>query len=80
MQEIVHREKQLWPNVDFYSASLYEVMGIPDDFFTTLFAISRMSGWLSHCLEQLEHNKLIRPVSNYVGPTLREWVPPGKRK
>jgi citrate synthase len=80
MQEVVQREKQLWPNVDFYSAGLYEVMGIPDDLFTTLFAVSRASGWLAHCMEQLEHNKLIRPVSNYVGPTLRAWVSPGRRK
>lgn len=80
LQDVVHREKQLWPNVDFYSAGLYGVMGIPDDLFTTLFAISRMSGWLAHSLEQLEHNKLIRPISEYVGPQLRAWVPPGKRK
>lgn len=80
MQEVVHREKQLWPNVDFYSAGLYEAMGIPDDLFTTLFAISRTTGWLSHDIEQLDHNKLIRPVSQYVGATLREWVPPAKRR
>lgn len=80
MQDVVQREKQLWPNVDFYSAGLYEAMKIPDDLFTTLFAISRMSGWLSHILEQLEHNKLIRPVSQYVGPPLRQWVSPGRRK
>jgi citrate synthase len=80
VQDTVHREKQLWPNVDFYSAGLYEVMKIPDDLFTTLFAISRMSGWLSHILEQLEHNKLIRPVSQYVGAPLRHWVSPGRRK
>lgn len=80
MQDVVYREKQLWPNVDFYSAGLYEVMKIPDDLFTTLFAISRMSGWLSHVLEQLEHNKLIRPVSQYTGPQLREWISPGRRK
>ncbi|MBI2077468.1 MAG: citrate synthase, partial [Euryarchaeota archaeon] len=79
IQDLVYREKQLWPNVDFYSAGLYEVMEIPDDLFTTLFAISRMSGWLAHALEQVEHNKLIRPVSTYVGPPLRKWVSPGRR-
>ena len=79
VQDLVYREKQLWPNVDFYSAGLYELIGIPDDLFTTVFAISRMSGWLSHVIEQIEHNKLIRPVSNYVGPPLRKWVSPGRR-
>jgi citrate synthase len=80
MQDVVYREKQLWPNVDFYSAGLYEVMKIPDDLFTTLFAVSRMSGWLSHIIEQIDHNKLIRPVSQYVGSQHREWVSPGRRK
>jgi citrate synthase len=80
MQDVVYNKKQLWPNVDFYSAGLYEVMGIPDDLFTTLFAVSRMSGWLAHIVEQLEHNKLIRPVSQYAGAPLRPWIPPGKRK
>lgn len=80
LQDVVQRQKGLWPNVDFYSASLYEVMDIPDDLFTTLFAASRTSGWLAHVLEQIEHNKLIRPISQYVGPTLRAWVPPRKRK
>lgn len=80
MQDVVQRQKQLWPNVDFYSAGLYEVMGIPADMFTTLFAVSRMSGWLAHVVEQLEHNKLIRPVSQYAGASLRQWTAPAKRK
>lgn len=79
MQDVVHQQKGLWPNVDFYSASLYHVMGIPDDLFPCMFAMSRISGWLAHILEQYDNNKLIRPLSHYVGSPLREYVPLTKR-
>jgi citrate synthase len=61
-------EKNLLPNVDFYSASTYYVMGIPTDLYTPLFAVSRTSGWAAHLLEQYANNRLIRPRAEYVGP------------
>ena len=66
--EIMLREKNLYPNVDFYSATVYYSLGIPTDLFTPLFAISRTSGWTAHVLEQLADNRLIRPRGVYDGP------------
>lgn len=73
MQDVVKREKGLDPNVDFYSASLYHAMGIPDDLFTTVFAVSRMTGWTAHVLEQYGDNRLIRPRAEYTGPGERAY-------
>jgi citrate synthase len=61
-------EKKLNPNVDFYSASTYYTLGIPIDLFTPIFAVSRVSGWTAHCLEQYANNRLIRPRTDYIGP------------
>lgn len=61
--------KGIYPNVDFYSASSYHVMGIPRDLFTPIFACSRVVGWTAHLMEQYADNRLIRPASDYVGPT-----------
>lgn len=69
IEEAVFREKHLYANVDFYSASVYYMLGIPVDLFTPIFAMSRMSGWAAHILEQLANNRLIRPRAEYVGPT-----------
>jgi 2-methylcitrate synthase len=66
-------EKRLFPNLDFYSACAYHFMGIPREMFTPLFVLSRITGWSSHLYEQRNNNKLIRPVSNYIGPEPREW-------
>lgn len=68
VEEVLMREKGLRPNVDCYSASTYYMMGIPLDLFTPIFAISRISGWTGHILEQYADNKLIRPRAEYVGP------------
>ncbi len=68
VEELVKREKGLNANVDFYSASTYYVLGIPIDLFTPIFAVSRISGWTAHVLEQLRHNRLIRPRAEYMGP------------
>jgi len=68
VEEIMHREKGMFPNVDFYSASTYYMMGIPLDLYTPIFAISRISGWTGHILEQYANNKLIRPRAEYIGP------------
>jgi citrate synthase len=69
----------LYPNVDFYSASVYHMMGIPIDQFTPVFAISRMAGWTAQLLEQYANNRLIRPESEYIGPPVHEYVPIDQR-
>jgi len=75
LEEIMKREKNLLPNVDAYSASTYYMMGIPLDLYTPIFAISRISGWTAHILEQYADNKLIRPRAEYVGPRNVPYVP-----
>jgi 2-methylcitrate synthase len=76
IEDIVKREKKLNPNVDFYSASTYYVSGMPIDLFTPFFAVSRMSGWTAHILEQYSNNRLIRPRAEYIGPAPDlKWVP-----
>ena len=71
LEEIMKREKGLLPNVDAYSASTYYMMGIPLDLYTPIFAVSRISGWTAHILEQYADNKLIRPRAEYIGPEPR---------
>lgn len=68
IENLVKGEKKLDPNVDFYSASTYYTLGIPIDLFTPIFAVSRVSGWTAHCLEQYANNRLIRPRTDYIGP------------
>jgi citrate synthase len=68
IEAVVRSEKNLNPNVDFYSASVYHVLGIPIDLFTPIFAVSRISGWTAHVLEQYANNRLIRPRAEYIGP------------
>jgi citrate synthase len=74
MEQVVFDTKGLYPNVDFYAASVYHALGIPTDLFTPVFAISRMSGWTAHVIEQHEDNRLIRPGSEYTGPRDRRWA------
>jgi 2-methylcitrate synthase len=69
IETLVTGEKKLYPNVDFYSASTYYTLEIPIDLFTPIFAVSRVSGWTAHCLEQYANNRLIRPRTDYIGPT-----------
>src|ERR1051326_3736654 len=68
IEEYIKREKKLNANVDFYSASTYTTLGIDLDLFTPIFAVSRISGWTAHVIEQLDDNRLIRPRADYVGP------------
>jgi citrate synthase len=68
IEALVKAEKKLYANVDFYSASTYYVLGIPIDLFTPIFAVSRISGWTAHVLEQYANNRLIRPRAEYIGP------------
>lgn len=75
IEEVMMREKGLYANVDFYSASTYYMMGIPLDLFTPIFAISRIAGWTGHILEQYADNKLIRPRAEYVGKRDAHYVP-----
>jgi len=76
IESIVKAEKKLNPNVDFYSASMYYTMGIAIDLYTPIFAVSRISGWSAHVLEQLANNRLIRPRADYTGPAYPQtWVP-----
>lgn len=80
IEEFVKSEKGLNPNVDFYSASTYYSMGISPDLYTPIFAISRMSGWTAHVLEQYADNRLIRPRAEYIGPTVpQRYVPVDQR-
>jgi citrate synthase len=68
IETLVTGEKKLYPNVDFYSASTYYTLGIDIDLYTPIFAVSRISGWTAHCLEQYANNRLIRPRTDYIGP------------
>jgi citrate synthase len=75
VQETVMEAKHLYPNVDFYTASVYSALGLPPDLYTPLFATARMAGWTAHIREQYADNRLIRPDSEYVGPAPRSWKP-----
>ncbi|PLT46992.1 Citrate synthase (si) [Paenibacillus pasadenensis] len=75
IEEIVTGQKGLKPNVDFYSASVYTTLGIKRDLFTPIFAISRLSGWTAHILEQYDNNRLIRPRAEYTGPASAKFIP-----
>ena len=76
IEALVKAEKKLNPNVDFYSASTYYALGIPIDLFTPIFAVSRVSGWTAHVLEQYANNRLIRPRAEYIGPEYpQRYVP-----
>jgi citrate synthase len=76
IEALVKGEKKLNPNVDFYSASTYYTLGIPIDLYTPIFAVSRMSGWTAHILEQYANNRLIRPRADYTGPSYpQRFVP-----
>ncbi|AWB44068.1 citrate synthase [Paenibacillus sp. CAA11] len=75
VEQLVTAQKGLKPNVDFYSASVYTLLGIPKDLFTPIFAISRLAGWTAHILEQLEDNRIIRPRAEYTGPFNQPYIP-----
>jgi citrate synthase len=79
IEDLMRQEKGLYCNVDFYSASMYYVMGMPLDLYTPIFAVSRVSGWCAHVLEQHADNRLIRPRAEYVGAMNRKWIPLRRR-
>jgi citrate synthase len=68
IEELIKAEKKLYANVDFYSASMFHSLGLPIDLYTPIFAVSRVSGWTAHVLEQYKNNRLIRPRTDYIGP------------
>jgi citrate synthase len=79
--ELMKEKRNLNANVDFYSATVYYSLGIPTDLFTPIFAIARCSGWCAHILEQLEDNRLFRPLSEYIGePVGKKVVPIDERE
>ena len=79
MEETVFAEKGLYPNVDFYAATVYHYLGIPTDLFTPVFSVSRMAGWTAHVMEQHADNRLIRPDSEYIGDRELTWIPLSER-
>ncbi|MEW4284370.1 citrate synthase [Priestia koreensis] len=79
IEEVFTKEKDLPPNVDFYSASVYHSLGIDHDLFTPIFAVSRVSGWIAHILEQYSNNRLIRPRADYIGSDKQTYIPISQR-
>jgi citrate synthase len=75
MEEVVLAEKGLYPNVDFFAATVYHYLRIPTDLFTPVFSVSRMAGWTAHIMEQHADNRLIRPDSEYIGESGLTWIP-----
>jgi citrate synthase len=79
IEEHLAEEKELAPNVDFYSASTYYQMDVPIETYSPIFALSRAGGWIAHVFEQYEDNRLIRPRARYAGERDREFVPIDER-
>ena len=79
IEQVMWREKKLFPNLDFYSASAYHLCGIPTPMFTPIFVMSRITGWAAHIIEQRSDNRLIRPGAEYIGPEPKTFMSIGER-
>ncbi|HEX6532072.1 MAG TPA: citrate/2-methylcitrate synthase [Nitrospira sp.] len=79
VEQVMREEKGLYPNLDFYTAAAYLLMGIPRTLYTPVFVCSRITGWCAHVIEQQSHNRLVRPRALYTGPSKREYVPLERR-
>ena len=75
IETVMREEKGLFANLDFFSASAYNTMGIPTALFTPIFVMSRITGWSAHIMEQRANNVLIRPTADYIGPESLGWTP-----
>lgn len=79
IEQVVRQEKNLPPNLDWPAGRMYHYLGLPVELYTPLFVLSRVAGWSAHVIEQLDHNRLIRPRARYIGPAPRRWVPIAER-
>ena len=80
LEKAVLKYRQLYPNVDFFSSTMLYYIGIPVDMFTPMFAASRIAGWSAHVIEQYADNVLIRPQSEFIGPTEQHYIPIDERE